>query len=129
VASEKLNSTTNRWSCFAKEFCRQAVDLFHTNESQGENMQINGFQNLPVVKLTDEQIAAGKAGGELLKDKIASGEITIKYPDKPILQPGVIYHPSEPAQPSQPSDTPTLVAIDTPLTYDSRGTVILKPQG
>ncbi|MBC3778242.1 hypothetical protein [Pseudomonas sp. SWRI99] len=92
-------------------------------------MQINGSPNLPVVKLTDEQIAAGKAAAEKLKDKIASGEITIKYPDKPILQPGVIYHPSEPAQPAQSGGTPTLVAIDTPLTYDSRGTVILKPQG
>jgi hypothetical protein len=115
----------------AKEFHRQAVALFHTNESQGENMQINGFPNLPVVKLTDEQIAAGKAGAEKLKDKIASGEITIKQPgpDTPVLQPGVIYHPSQPVQPSQPSDTPPLVAIDTPLTYDNKGLVILKPQG
>lgn len=92
-------------------------------------MELKGFPNLPVVKLTDEQIAAGKAGGEKLKDKIASGEITIKYPDKPILQPGVIYHPSEPAQPNQPSDSLLLVAIDTPLTYDARGAVVLKPQG
>ena len=94
-------------------------------------MQINGFPNLPVVKLTDEQIAAGKAGAEKLKDKIASGEITIKQPgpDTPVLQPSVIYHPSQPVQPSQPSDTPPLVAIDTPLTYDNKGLVILKPQG
>ncbi|PRB42152.1 hypothetical protein CQ009_27165 [Pseudomonas sp. MYb2] len=97
-------------------------------------MQINGFSNLPVVKLTDEQIAAGKAGAEKLKDKIASGEITIKQPgpDTPVLQPGVIYHPSQPVQPvqpGQPSDTPALVAIDTPLTYDNKGLVILKPRG
>ncbi|QXI08010.1 hypothetical protein HU718_010000 [Pseudomonas tensinigenes] len=94
-------------------------------------MQINGFPNLPVVKLTDEQIAAGKAGAEKLKEKIASGEITIKYPgpDTPVLQPSVIYHPSQPVQPSQPSDTPALVAIDTPLTYDAKGAVTLKPQG
>jgi hypothetical protein len=119
------------WSCTAKELQRQAVDLFHTNESQGENMQINGFPNMPVVKLTDEQIAAGKAGAEKLKEKIASGEITIKSPgpDTPVLQPGVIYHPSKPVEPNPPSDTPPLVAIDTPLTYDERGTVILKPQG
>jgi hypothetical protein len=121
----------SRWSRITKEFRRQAVALFHTNESQGENMQINGFPNLPVVKLTDEQIAAGKAGAEKLKEKIASGEITIKYPgpDTPVLPPGVIYHPSQPVQPSQPSDTPALVAIDTPLTYDAKGAVILKPQG
>jgi hypothetical protein len=96
-------------------------------------MQINGFPNMPVVKLTDEQIAAGKAGAEKLKEKIASGEITIKYPGPgpgtPVLQPGVIYHPSKPVEPNPPSDKPPLVAIDTPLTYDERGTVILKPQG
>jgi hypothetical protein len=94
-------------------------------------MQINGFPNMPVVKLTDEQIAAGKAGAEKLKEKIASGEITIKHPgsDIPVLQPGVIYHPSKPVEPNPPSDTPPLVAIVTPLTYDERGTVILKPQG
>lgn len=92
-------------------------------------MQINGFPNMPVVKLTDEQIAAGKAAGEKLKEKIASGEITITYPDKPVLQPGVIYHPSQPATPDQPTNALPLVAVDTPLTYDSRGTVALKPQG
>ncbi|WP_434707768.1 hypothetical protein J3P75_18580 [Pseudomonas sp. R1-1] len=92
-------------------------------------MQINGFPNMPVVKLTDEQIAAGKAAAEKLKEKIASGEITIKYPDKPLLQPGVVYHPSEPVPSPQPDGTPPLVAIDTPLTYDAKGTVILKPQG
>lgn len=91
-------------------------------------MQIKGFPNLPVVTLTDEQIAAGKAGAEKLKEKIASGEITIKYPDKPVLQPGVIYHPGEPA-PDQPTGTPPLVAIDTPLTYDSKGTVLQRPRG
>ena len=31
-------------------------------------MKINGFPEMPVVKLTDEQIAAGKAGAEKLKD-------------------------------------------------------------
>ncbi|EJM29720.1 hypothetical protein [Pseudomonas sp. GM25] len=92
-------------------------------------MEIKGFPTLPVVKLTDEQIAAGKAGAEKLKEKIASGEIVIKQPTGPSpLQPGVIYHP-DPAQPVQPGDTPPLVAIDTPLTYDSKGTVLLKPQG
>ena len=90
-------------------------------------MQINGFPNMPVVKLTDEQIAAGKAGAEKLKEKIASGDITITYPDKPVLTPGVIYHPSQPADPTPA--TPPLVAIDTPLTYDAHGLVILKPQG
>ncbi|MCU0122109.1 hypothetical protein N8H74_27975 [Pseudomonas sp. B2M1-30] len=105
------------------------LPFFQRNESQGENMELKGFPNMPVVKLTDEQIAAGKAAAEKFKEKIASGEITITYPDKPVLQPGVIYHPSQPAQPDQPSDTPPLVAIDTPLTYDSRGTVLLKPQG
>lgn len=90
-------------------------------------MQINGFPNMPVVKLTDEQIAAGKAGAEKFKEKLASGEIVITKPDKPILlKPGVIYHPDEP---SQPGDTTPLVAITTPLIYDAKGTVVLKPQG
>jgi hypothetical protein len=106
-----------------------AVALFPRNETQGETMELKGFPNMPVVTLTDEQIAAGKAAGEKFKEKIASGEITIKYPDKPILQPGVIYHPSQPAQPDESIGTPPLVAIDTPLTYDSKGAVLLKPQG
>jgi hypothetical protein len=90
-------------------------------------MQVNGLPNLPVVKLTDEQIAAGKAGAEKLKEKIASGEIVIKQPDKPILlQPGVIYHPDEP---SPPGDTTPLVAVTTPLIYDAKGAVVLKSQG
>ncbi|RON92282.1 hypothetical protein [Pseudomonas fluorescens] len=92
-------------------------------------MKINGFPEMPVVKVTDEQIAAGKAAGEKFKEKLASGDITITYPDKPVLTPGVIYHPSQPADPTPATGTPPLVAIDTPLTYDAHGLVILKPQG
>lgn len=91
-------------------------------------MEIKGFPPMPVVKLTDEQIAAGKAGAEKFKEKLASGEIVIKPLDGPSPvqpgEPGVIYHPD----PVQPGGTP-MVAIDTPLTYDSKGTVVLKPQG
>ncbi|UQS15182.1 hypothetical protein [Pseudomonas sp. HS6] len=94
-------------------------------------MEIKGFPPMPVVKLTDEQIAAGKAGAEKFKEKLASGEIVIKPLDGPSPvqpgKPGVIYYP-DPVQPGQSTGTP-LVAIDTPLTYDSKGTILLKPQG
>ena len=46
-------------------------------------MEIKGFPPMPVVKLTDEQIAAGKAGAEKFKEKLASGEIVIKPLDGP----------------------------------------------
>lgn len=91
-------------------------------------MQLNGFPSMPVVVITDEQKAASQAALEKFKERLASGEITITYPDKPTLQPGVIYHPSQPVSPGQPSDTPPLVAVTTPLTYGSNGLVVLKPQ-
>ncbi|MHA3739270.1 hypothetical protein ACXR0M_26860 [Pseudomonas sp. Eth.TT006] len=95
-------------------------------------MNINGFPQMPVVKLTDEQIAAGKAGGAKIKEMIDSGQIDMTLPAKPILTPGVIYHPNQPSQPSDPTPVPgttPMVAIDTPLTYDAHGLVVLKPQG
>ncbi|MDI2594763.1 hypothetical protein NYP20_09165 [Pseudomonas sp. N3-W] len=95
-------------------------------------MELNGLPSLKdmtPVKLTPEQIAASKEAAAKFKEKVASGEITIKYPDKP-LEPGVIYHPSRPTE-TEPSIgvTPDTPVVDTPLTYTPNGTVVLTKQG
>ncbi|MFJ2685678.1 hypothetical protein ACIOYV_18295 [Pseudomonas sp. NPDC087342] len=78
-------------------------------------MEIKGMPSLintTPITLTPEQIAAGKAGGEKIKEMIDSGAIDMKNPTGTQLTPGVIYHPSNPS-PSQPSDPGTpMVAID-----------------
>ncbi|RON43183.1 hypothetical protein BK666_18975 [Pseudomonas frederiksbergensis] len=83
-------------------------------------MEIKGMPSLintTPITLTPEQIAAGKAGGEKIKEMIDSGAIDMKNPEGKPLTPGVIYHPSNPS-PSQPTEPGTpLVAV---ITYIGR---------
>lgn len=78
-------------------------------------MDIKGMPSLintTPITLTPEQIAAGKAGGEKIKEMIDSGAINMKDPAGLPLNTGVIYHPSNPS-PSQPTEPVIpMVAID-----------------
>lgn len=96
-------------------------------------MEIKGMPSLintTPITLTPEQVAAGKAGGEKIKEMINSGAISMKDPEGNPLVPGVIYHPSRPPQTGPTVDmTPDTVVIDTPLTYLPDGSIVLKPRG
>lgn len=79
-------------------------------------MDIKGMPSLintTPITLTPEQIAAGKAGGEKIKEMIDSGAIDMKNPVGMPPNSSVIYHPSNPS-PTQPTDPGApLVAVET----------------